>query len=448
MGLMVIASVIGGVVSCSSSTTTTSDDARVSGFTFYSDTANPGLTTATYKIIHSTDTGLIYNKDSLDFGTRLDSVLPYISFYATPGSAVLIFPDTIRNYTGSDTLDFTKQPIYLYVMASDMKNERMYQLSITVHQVDPYLYVWRQTVGQIFPSENAELQAFATANGCYLFVNNGFETRLYLSQDGVVWQTQTQPTGLPVPCHVRQIVQVNETLYYVSKGNIYSSQDVVHWSMYDTSTSAYEPLTMLVSFDDCAWCVMKVRDTGQLVLGYLADGTLTLAEHIDGLPSGYILPDDFPVSDFAALPISASSERPRSMIIGGRSIDGTALNSRWNLEKDADHHFRIRNFSIEQPSFHSLCGISVIEYDQKLLMFGGIDNDEDWHSDLLESIDEGMNWTIPDSAENQLPDTYTSREKQTVVVDKENNIYIIGGQTATQCLSDVHKGYLMSINWE
>ena len=75
------------LIGCASknSETMVSSEARVSTFTFQSDTANPGLTAAMYTIEHREDTGLIYSKDSLRFGTQLDSVVPLVTYKATPG---------------------------------------------------------------------------------------------------------------------------------------------------------------------------------------------------------------------------------------------------------------------------------------------------------------------------------------------------------------------------
>ena len=81
-------------------------------------------------------------------------------------------------------------------------------------------------------------------------------------------------------------------------------------------------------------------------------------------------------------------------------------------------------------------------------MFGGIDNDLEWRSDMLYSDDEGMNWYLPDTTHNQLPKSYTWRQQQSVVVDSLQNIYIIGGQSNTESLSDVYRGYLNSAKWE
>ena len=106
------------------------------------------------------------------------------------------------------------------------------------------------------------------------------------------------------------------------------------------------------------------------------------------------------------------------------------------------------DFSIEQPSFNTLTGTSIIEYDNRLIMFGGIDNDMTWRSNILYSDDEGMNWYAPDTAKNKLPDSYVARQHQSVVVDEHSNIYIIGGQSHTATYSDVYRGYLNHLKWE
>ena len=135
------------------------------------------------------------------------------------------------------------------------------------------------------------------------------------------------------------------------------------------------------------------------------------------------------------------------MIVGGRTIDGTAVNTRWNLEYELSAGYRMVDFSIEQPSFNTLTGVSIVQYDNRLLMFGGVDNDLEWRSDLLYSDDEGMNWYLPDTASNRLPDTYTSRQNAAVVVDDQQNIYVIGGQSLTSSYSDVYRGYLNQLKW-
>lgn len=436
------------LASCNNNQTNTievSSDARVSQFTFQTDTANPGLTEAVYKIEHSGDTGLIYNVDSLRYMTRLDSVIPLIAFEATPGVVKYFLPDTIVVATGSDTLDFSRGPIILGVTASDMESEMWYQIKLTVHQVDPELYVWDKVKDAIFAPQSCETKAFYMLDKLYLLVNNGLSTQVYASSDGSTWQQlANQVASLPTPCDVRDIVLSNDTLYYIANNHLYRSTDALHWEVLDYSNKSYTLINMLMAYHQKAWCILE--DNNQMMIATIEGDSIAVANNIQEMPNG-ILPTDFPISDFAAVEFVSSSERPRAMIVGGRSKDGSMKNSRWNFEYAPKTGYRIKNFSITQPTFASLTGASIIQYDQQLIMFGGIDNDLAMRSDMLCSDDEGMNWYIPDTTHNQLPASYKSRERQSVVVDKENNIYIIGGQSQTEIFSDVYRGYLNSINW-
>ena len=76
-------------------TVSTTSENRVNVFSFYEDTANVGLTEVTYKVEHLSDTGRIYCADSLRYGTRLDSVVPYITYMATPALVEYHLPDTV-----------------------------------------------------------------------------------------------------------------------------------------------------------------------------------------------------------------------------------------------------------------------------------------------------------------------------------------------------------------
>ena len=437
------------LVGCTSRVTeqTSSSEARVKSFTFYNDTTNPGLTTATYKVEHLTDTGLIYSIDSLQFGTRLDSVVPYVTYMATPGSATFILPDTTIESTGVDTMDFTQQPIYLRVTAADLVNVKWYRFNIFAHQVDPDLFVWEQLTNQIFAPQVCDTKAFYHQGKLLLLVNNGLSTQAYQSADGSSWTRLSDNIAtLPIPCYVRDILQHNDTLYYIADNRLYSSTDGLTWSEWVNTASDYALVNMVVSYAGQAWCLVENTSKALQLATITADG-LEIMTEIAGLVDG-VLPANFPISDFAALSFSSSSERPRAMIVGGRNMAGDVVNTRWNLEYAATDGYRLKDFSIAQPSFKSLTGVSIVQYGNHLMMFGGTDNDLKWRSDMLYSDDEGMNWYIPDTAHHKLPENYTTRQNQSVVLDNSQNLYIIGGQSQAQSLSDVYRGYLNSAKWE
>ena len=426
-------------------TVTTSDENRVQTFTFYEDTLNPGLTLATYKIKHRDypDTGLIYSQDSLRFGTRLDSVVPYITYKATPGSATFYLPNDTIVSTGYDTLDLTQKPIYLHVFASDMKTERWYKIDIYAHQVNPDLYVWTKMKDNIFPEQFCETKAFYIHGQFVLFVNNGLSTQIYTSHNASDWTLSNQTlNGLPTPCHVRDIVQKDDQLYYINNSQLFRSTDLYNWTKTDYSTAAFEPINMLLTYNDQVWCIVQDTTTKQLALATIQNDSIEISTDI--LIDNNML-DGFPISDFAATAFESSSERPRAMIVGGRDINGNPVNSRWNFEYDPkENKYRLKDLTTSQPSFNTLTGASIIQYDGKLMMFGGIVNNLEWNNNILYSDDEGMNWYVPDTACNQLPMEYQSRQNQSVIVNQKS-IYLIGGQSHTASFSDVYRGRLNSL---
>ena len=252
-----------------------------------------------------------------------------------------------------------------------------------------------------------------------------------------MWTELGTPTGLPTGTHIRHIISDGNLLYYGQENAIYTSTDGVTWTENPVS---YPVVTMLLYWNDRVWALV---DNNGYELAYWENDDLTLS----GLrPDGL-----FPVSDFATVTFQSASLRERAMIIGGYADNGLSLNTRWNLEYSThplpDGEYRLREFSIDRPSFTSLTGISVVWYNNQLLMFGGVDDKMSYFGrDILISTDEGLNWTKADSTKNRLPEAYQARQRQTAIV-RDSYIYLFGGQDPETSYSDVYLGHLNSIDW-
>ena len=435
MGLMVVI-----MTGCDNNTNTTtlSSVAQLKAFSFAKNDSFPGLAAAVFTIDERLDTGLVWNKDSMLYGTRLDSVVPRFTFATTPGAAFLTFPDTTVVLTGYDTLDFNPRPIYLTLRSADKSTTKVYEIRPSVHQVDPDLYTWTQLTAAVYPEDDSEQRVVELGADFVMVVSNGFELRVFRSADGAEWSSPAVPTGLPAGTRVRQIISDGNTLYYGQDNAVYTSTDAVTWTAHNVS---YDVRTMLLYWNEQVWAL--TGDEGNYELATYANGALTLT----GLrPDGL-----FPVSDFASVTFHSPSLRERAMIIGGFAENGQSLNTRWNLEYSRhtpeNNGYRLQEFSIDRPSFKSLTGISVIDYNGQLLLFGGVDDKMTYYGrDILISDDEGLNWYAADTAKNQLPEVYQARQKQTAIV-RNNDIYLFGGQDAQTTFSDVYKGRLNSIDW-
>ncbi len=436
--LSIMAVVLTGCESKSTSSSTLSSVAKLSAFSFAKNDSMPGLAAAVFTVDERLDTGLVWNKDSMLYGTRLDSVVPRFTFAATPGAAFLTFVDTTVVLTGYDTLDFTKQPVYLTLRSADQSTTKVYEIRATVHQVDPDLYTWTQLTAGIYPDHDNEQRVVEAGSDFVLISSNGFALRAYRSADGATWSDEGQPTGLPAGTRVRQIISDGTTLYYGQDNAVYTSTDAINWTAHTVGCTVQ---TMLLYWNEQVWALTGNEDAYEL--GTYADGAITMT----GLkPEGL-----FPVSDFATVTFRSPSLRERAMIVGGFAENGQSLNTRWNLEYSKhtpeNNGYRLQEFSIGRPAFKSLTGVSIISYNNKLLMFGGVDDKMTYYGrDILISDDEGLNWYAADTAKNRLPEVYQARQKQTAIV-RNNDIYLFGGQDAQMTHSDVYKGRLTSIDW-
>lgn len=432
-----------GLWSCSETSTTvqTSNIAKLTNFYLTGHDSLPGLKAAKFTIEEGVDTGLVRCVDSIRYGTPLTRVCPRFVCETTPGSITLNLGDTSVIIGSGDTLDFTLEPIYVTIVSSDLTTRKTYKIEVFVHNVDPDLYKWETLNEKMYPVEDEEQQVVLLGRRFWLFCNNGFKNRLYSSSDAAEWQEETL-TGLPDVCRVKSIVSDNSKLYYVANDGLYTSENGTSWTKKESGEKDYDMVTMLMSFNDTVWLVLQDTTTEALVLGQIAADTVRRTD--------IELDEDFPISGFATVEFESMSERKRAAVIGGYSRNGACINSRWNFEYSPTIKglYRFVNYSIEQPEFSTLTGVSVIWYKKQLMMFGGVDKNMVFRGDqVLISQDEGYTWTAADSTKCRLPETYTARQKQSVLV-KDNNIYVIGGENQQETFADSYRGRLNSIDWD
>ena len=422
----------------SNNTSSLSSVAKLSAFSFAANDSFPGLAKAVFTIEERVDTGLVWNKDSILYGTRIDSVVPKFVFERTPSTAVLRTPDTTIALTGKDTVNFSKLPIYLTIRSSDKTTTKTYEIRASVHQVDPDLYTWVQLTDHIYDPDDSEQRVIELGDQFVMVKSNGFELSAYTSWDGAFWTDEGFIYTLPAGTKVRQIISDGTTLYYGQGKHIYTSIDGINWTDNAVEDSV---VTMLLYWNELVWA--SVADGDGYELATFEGGALNR--------SNLKVDDGFPVSDFAAVTFQSASYRDRAMIIGGFAENGRSLNTRWNLEYSRhtaeNNGYRLEEFSIDRPTFTSLTGISVIEYNDQLLLFGGVDDKMKYFGrDILISKDEGLTWDLADTTKNRLPDVYQARQKQSALV-RDNSIFLFGGQDGHATYSDVYEGRLNSIDW-
>ena len=438
LSFLAVAVCFSGCIKTAKNTVTTSDDATLKSMTFVANDSFPGLAAAVFTIDNrlDTDTGLIYNIDSLLYGTRIDSVVARFVFNQQIGTANIYTIDDTLELTGRDTINFLQRPTRLFAISSDLQHSKWYNIYVNVHQVDPDLYEWNELNDNIYTVAEGDLQhAFYANEQFYLFVLQNGQVKLYTSQDATEW-TENTVEGLPTDVKLKSILPYNNMLYYAQENMLYSSADGMVWEN-KSSEQLFERL--LFTFNDSLWAITRHDEQLALcVTGNCSDWREQMT-----------LPETFPTDHFTTTTFYSSSLRKRAVVIGGTDKDGNLTASRWNVEYSASRGYVWSDFTGSRHPFEPLADAAIVSYDEKLYLFGGTDKDNHLRDAMLVSDDEGISWQVPDSAHNKLPETYKNRSRHSVFTDTHSNLFIVGGKDSLNtCLSDVYKGRLNSIDWE
>ncbi len=418
--------------SCLSTTTPTySTDGLVLSFSLKSDSV-PALAKAVFTIDETN--GTIYNVDSLPYHTNVRQAIPVVTAYST---ARMYFNDSV--YTGSDTVDFTR-PVILKNYAQDGITIRQYIVKVNVHQVDPDSITWQQRSYPSYSFQTIDQKAVYFNQQLMLYVNDGTQMHLYTSVDGKSWAEQSI-VGLPATVNLQQLVVYNNTLCVVENGQtLLQSMDGINWSAV-TVNSTY-PLTTLVS--SIGQQLIGIEQSGSnYYLCYSNDGqTWTTGEALTNNMA------NFPISDFAATSYQPTVGSPKVLVLGGYNAAGQIVNATYSYMLGSSW----ADFSSETTltAFPARRDASVTWYGSKVLLLGGkLASNQVKDDTLLWSRSDGLFWDKADSL-TMIPKPlhYTPRYKQSVVVDSNYRIWIIGGKDANDnFLKEVWVGRLNSLGF-
>lgn len=374
---------------------------------------------------------LIFNADSLPYGTEIDKVIctiAYMSDYSVATNKVnqMVYGgDSILTWNGTDTLDFS-MPVKFEVGAFDEVTSKTYEAWINIHTVVPDSMEWYLHASNITGLPIREQKVIARDfNGVesylmYARLFGGKSYNLFQSpvEDAVNW-TEVTLSGLPESgIVVPQITEYNDVLYVPStEGVLYQSEDGAEWTVVE-GTPTVKYLLGAVKEDKATPSAMAavVEEDGVLIFASMN------AEK--GWKTGVTVPALFPLTGFGSVNYN-NMYREYLMLAGGRDKDNVILGTVW---ASGDGVAWAVLTDEEGENFGQKDGVMLSQYDDKFFLVGGITADGKGSDEIYTSRDNGITWAASDTLV-VLPEEMKGRGFSSVLVDKDQYMLIFAGKT-------------------
>jgi len=423
----------------SNSVTNYSDDARVYSFAIKSDSV-PAFAKQIFTVDQTGGSafhtnGLIYNSDSLPFKTKLYGHFRAIPVIRTYSSAAMFFNKTI--YRSGDSIDFRSTQIFKNY-AENGTDTMSYYVDVRVHKVEPDSIAWQR---RVYPGSFTETdqKAVLCNDLVMLFLNNGSNISMYSTTDAKSWSNETTLSSLPASVSMQNMVVLNDTAIYVaSNGNLYKSDAKskgTSWSPVAYS-SQHQIKTLISAYDHKLFAVTK-NNSNIYFVETSADGKNWSVQNavtsIEGTNSnGKAANSGFPISNFAAAVITPITGTPKLLMVGGIDQTGNTLNSVYSYSGSSDSWANYATEFTTDTTLRPQKNGVMVWYDNQVMYYCGASaNDHLVPDTLLCSKTSGFSWTKHDTLVN-FPKglNYKLRSRASMVVDKNNRIFLIGGKDA------------------
>lgn len=331
---IIISTVISPLVSCNSDETdpmeyVESSSVLISGFSLSEDkTVLDSLQNVFFSI--DLEKGLIFNADSLPYGTKVTKLVPKISAPSTASEVNLKYYDTktMRDSTvnylenSTDSIDFSYGPATLTVKSQSGLVSKEYKISVNVHKVKADSLAWYSMHKAPLPTTFSNLEAQCTAmlgEKFFCLSTDGKTFSLSTTDNPVDPQWDSTTLDLPFSPRVESLRASTDALYILSADNVlYASTDGLSW----TSTGE-------------KWVNIYGNYYRQIIGAKATTDGYEIASYPDG--GKWQMPKDFPITgtSLTACYSSDMAYAPQLVMLGGRTADGKLISGSWSFDGDS-----------------------------------------------------------------------------------------------------------------
>lgn len=398
---IILSSIIGSLVGCNSKETdpmeyVESSSVIISGFSLSNDkTVLDSLQNVFFSI--DLENGLIFNADSLPFGTKVTKLVPKITAPSSASEVNLKYYDTTAmrdstiNYleNSTDSIDFSYGPATLTVKSQSGLVTKEYKISVNVHKVKADSLAWYSMQKAPLPTSFSGLESQCTAmfgDIIYCLSSDGRSYSLSTTSNPLDSQWDTFELNLQFDPQVESMRSSSTALYILSSDNsLFKSTNGIDWeSTGQTWTYIYG------AYDDQIIGVQSNQQDYNIV----------------AYPSGrkWSMPSGFPLTGTSqtACYKSDMAYSPQLVMIGGRSAEGELVKGSWSFDGDTWANIA------SKPLPQGLENVTMVPYYlvsvpnttwspeniPVLLAMGGINSEGKINDTVYYSRDWGLTWNI------------------------------------------------------
>lgn len=352
---------------------------------------------------------LIYNADSLPYGTDITALVPEISTMTTVSLAELTVSraghtDTVYNYLDNSTaaIDFTN-PVKLRLVSYDGTSERNYTIQVNVRKQKADTLLWNRAERTPLPSLfEVPNEQHTTANAAAAYCLTRYQQQYCLAvsnltenPDGGLGQWQSQYVTFGFTPDINSFTATSNALYILdSEGNLYTSADGLQWQ------SAGEKLHYIYGayHDEIVASRQEADDSWSV-------GTF---------PCGIFqaLPTGMPYEKTSTSAVYGFEMTPRQqlIVVGGRLLDGSLSQDAWGFDGNAWAKISRRRIPVALHSATLVPYYTISVANDwtttryaTMLLIGGQLADGSLSPTVYISSDFGINWDVA-SDQMQLPE--------------------------------------------
>lgn len=326
-----------------------------------------------YEFVVNDAEGIIFNYDSLPYGTKVDSLIPYIYGYASTDLLIGVKDEGSENfslYANNTALDLSK-PVTLVTTSEDLKHDKTYTFDLRVHKYDVDAFDWEQVATLDLSADTIYSEKSIVYDDIYTwFVRTNSGSWVFKSTDGITW-SKTEVNS-PSDLNFDNLVLCGDTLFATTIDNQVVKTLVSASNFEATSLDSVSSVErMLFSLDKKLW--------------FIKDGCI--CSYADGkIISQIKMPSDFSKSlgDGEFKTFAAASGYTTLGYVYSSSDNGGVV---WSIDRYGNV------VCLSKDVLPSCLSPIVFSYGEILGLIGGYNLDGKLNNKCYSSKNCGLTWT-------------------------------------------------------